>query len=88
MSQKIFLLVPFEIKDNLKETEKILYDPNRKLWYCEVLTKGLEQYEMRYVDIHFMERDIWKPKLKSMKWLKDEKSWVVNGNDYKIYSSQ
>lgn len=82
---QIYLLVPFEIKDKIKETESISWDKERKLWYCEVLTKGLEQYEMNCIDLHYLDRDIWKPKLKSLKWLKDTKKWVVNKEDFKTF---
>ena len=87
MTQKIFLLVPFEIKDNLKKTEKISWDKDEKLWYCETLTNGLEKYELKYINIEYKDKDLWKTKLKSMKWLKDEKIWGISVDDYKIYSS-
>ncbi len=88
MSQKIFLLVPFEIKDNLKETEKISWDKDEKLWYCETLTKGLEKYELKYIDIEYKDKDLWKTKLKSMKWIPIPKKWAVNKDDYKTWGSQ
>ena len=65
---KIYLLVPYEIKDTLKKTEKILWDTDAKMWYCEEITEGLKDNEIRYIDIEYMDKEEWKVKLKSMKW--------------------
>ncbi len=64
---KIYLIVPYEIKDNLKKTEKILWDTDAKLWYCEEITDGLKDYEIRYIDIEYMDKEECKLKLKSLK---------------------
>ena len=84
---KIYLIVPYEIKDNLKKTEKILWDTDMKMWYCEELTEGLKDYEIRYIDIGYLDKDEWKLKLKSMKWDKIEKCWMVNNKDFEIYNN-
>ena len=85
MTNKIYLLIPFEIKDKIKETESIFWDVERKLWYCTELTEGLKDYEMYLVDIEYMEKDFWKEKLKSMKWNCHFESWMVDKNDSQIY---
>ena len=37
------------------------------------------------IDIEFDEKDTWKPRLKSMKWLSDEKNRAITSEDYKIF---
>jgi hypothetical protein len=85
---KNYLLIPFNKKEEVKKTEKISWDADRKLWYCSELTEGLKKYEIYMVDIAFDEKDTWKPLLKSMKWLSDEKIWAISSEDYKIFSGE
>ena len=85
MTNKIYLLIPFKIKDTIKESESIFWDVERRLWYCTELTDGLKDYEMNLVDIEYMEKDFFKEKLKSMKWNSHFKSWMVDKNDSQIY---
>ena len=66
---KILLLIPYELKDELKKTEKIFWNTDKKLWCCNKLTKGLKDYDLKFVDIDYTEKDEWKLKLKSMKWI-------------------
>lgn len=85
---KIYLLIPFDKKEELKKSEKITWDKERKLWYCSELTEGLKPYEKIIVDIKFEFKDLWKQHLKSMKWIPDEKSWSISSEDTKIYTTK
>jgi hypothetical protein len=80
---KVYLLIPFDKKDDIKKSEKISWDAERKLWYCDTLTEGLKEYELFMVDIPFDDKDRLKTELKSMKWMSAEKIWAINAGDYK-----
>ena len=79
---KIYLLIPYELKEELKANEKISWDSNRKLWFCNQLTDGLKKYELFMADIPYDDKDRLKAELKSMKWLGNEKVWAINRQDY------
>lgn len=84
--ERIYLLIPFNLKDELKK-EGIKWDVEKKLWYCIEITEKLKDYEIRYIDIEYMEKDFFKEKLKSMKWDKIERCWMVNNKDFEIYNN-
>lgn len=86
---KVYLLFSYDLKEELKANEKISWDSNRKLWYCNQLTDGLKKYELFMVDIPFDDKDKLKTELKSMKWLSNEKVWAINRYDYvKLYGKE
>lgn len=86
---KVYLLIPFELKEELKKNEKISWDSNRKLWFCNQLTDGLRKYELFMVDISFDDKDKLKTELKSMRWVSNEKIWAINREDYvKLYGKE
>ena len=86
MSNITKLLIPFELKDEIRKEFKIKWDSDKKIWkYIGELPEGLVKYQMKYLDIPYEVKDEWKAKLKSMKWVATEKCWAVNFDDYKLY---
>lgn len=79
---KTYLLVPFDLKDELKKTEKISWDADKKLWYCLKITEALKRYVAFFVDVEYDEKDEMKAKYKSLRWNSSLKSWLVNEEDF------
>ena len=79
--ERTYLLVPFNLKDELKK-EGIKWDANKKLWYSLEITETLKPYVLFFVDVEYDEKDEMKEKYKSLKWNGTLKSWLVNGEDF------
>jgi len=69
MAEKTYLLIPYELKDGLKKTYKIKWDAKQKLWYANKMEEGLNKYKIVPMDISYDDKDFFKTKLKSMKWV-------------------
>ena len=79
--ERTYLLVPFDLKDELKK-EGIKWDAEKKLWYCLKITETLKPYVGFFVDVEYDEKDEMKEKYKSLKWNGALKSWLVLGEDF------
>ena len=79
---RIYLLVPFDLKDELKKTEKILWDTKKRLWYCLKITETLKPYVAFFVDVEYDEKDEMKEKYKSLRWNRTFKSSLVVEEDF------
>jgi len=79
--ERTYLLVPFDLKDELKK-EGIKWDNEKKLWYCIETTETLKPYVAFVVDVEYDEKDEMKKKYKSLKWNSSFKSWLVLGEDF------
>lgn len=79
--ERTYLLVPFDLKDELKK-EGIKWNNDKKLWYCIEITEKLKPYVCFFVDIEYDEKDEMKAKYKSLKWNGILKSWLVIKEDF------
>lgn len=88
MNNKIYLLIPFEKKDELKKLYKIKWDANSKLWYSLKDIEELKQYTIKKIQVEYADKDIMKSKYKSMRWNDDEKTWICSNEDYIKFTSK
>ena len=63
---KIYLLVPYEKKDELKKLYKIKWDAETKLWYIGEMVEGLKPYAIMKIQVEYGDKDLCKSKYKSM----------------------
>jgi hypothetical protein len=64
---KIYLLVPYEKKDELKKLYKIKWDAETKLWYVGEMVEGLKPYAIMKIQVEYDDKDLCKSKYKSMR---------------------
>ena len=81
-SKKIFLLVPYEKKDELKTLYKIKWDIKTKLWYIGEMVEGLEPYKIMKIQVEYDDKDDYKLRYKSMRWQTTDKTWTCSYEDY------
>ena len=72
MSNKIYLDVPFILKDYVKQSGA-KWDLNKKLWFITNENQKLDKYKIVYLDIPFDEKE--DAKNAGAKWDMDKKSW-------------
>lgn len=82
MENKIYLLIPFEKKDELKKLHKIKWDADLKLWYVPEYNENLKSYTIKEIQVDYEDKDIMKSKYKSMRWNKADKFWTCSYDDY------
>ena len=80
--KKIFLLVPYEKKDELKQLYNIKWDAKSKLWYIGEMVEGLESYKIMKIQVEYDDKDLLKSKYKSMRWQTIDKTWTCSYEDY------
>ena len=83
--QKIYLLIPFEKKDELKKLHKIRWDTEKKLWFIGEIVEDLKPYQIKKIVIPYESKDIVKEKYKNIRFEKETKSWLFSLNDYNDY---
>ena len=81
MADKTYLLIPFELKDDLKKTYKIKWDAKLKLWFVDKMEEGLNKYKIVPMDIRYDDKDFYKSKLKSLKWDAAKRNWICSVED-------
>ena len=81
-SNKIFLLVPYDKKDELKKLYNIKWDNERKLWYINEMVEGLKPYTIMKIQVEYADKDFCKSKFKSMRWRTPDKTWICSYDDY------
>lgn len=78
----IYLLVPYEKKDELKKLYNIKWDAQRKLWYINEIIDELKPYIIMKIQVDYEDKDLCKSKYKSMRWSTSDKTWICSYDDY------
>ena len=73
-----YLIVPFEIKDEVKELGAF-WDNDVKMWYMPKKIKELEKYKRTEIYVPFDDKDIVKNL--GAKWDASKKIWVIAKRD-------
>ena len=81
-NNKIYLLVPYDKKDELKNLYNIKWDTNTKLWYIGEMVEGLKPYTIMKIQVEYADKDLFKSKYKSMRWHTIDKTWTCSYDDY------
>ena len=81
-SNKIYLLVPYDKKDELKKLYNIKWDNDKKLWYTNEMIEGLKPYTIIKIQVEYDDKDLCKSKFKSMRWRTIDKTWICSCEDY------
>jgi hypothetical protein len=81
MTEKIYLSIPFELKDELKKAYTIKWDAKKKSWFSDKMEEGLNKYKTVPIDIEYDDKDHYKSLLKSMKWDASNKTWTCSIED-------
>ena len=88
--QKIRLLFPYEKNSEFKKLG-VKWDIENKMWYFPSidgdLPDNLKPYKCFKIVITFEDKEFFKPLLKSMRWDKNNKIWLVNQEDYDKFLS-
>lgn len=83
--QKIRLIFPYEKNPEVKKLGA-KWDSVNKIWYYPsingVVPDELKPYKAHKIFVEFDDKEFLKPILKSMKFDKNEKVWIVNQEDY------
>jgi hypothetical protein len=83
--ERIRLLFPYSENANVKKLGA-RWDTENKYWYYPSingkLPEELEKYKLEYIQIDYDDKEYFKNDLKSMKWDKVKKLWMVNTEDY------
>ena len=79
---KIYLLVPFDKKDELKKLYDIKWDAERKLWYIGEIVEELKPYTIMKIQVDYEDKELCKSKYKSMRWHTIDKIWTCSYEDY------
>lgn len=88
--QKIRLIFPYEENSKFKKLG-VKWDADNKMWYFPSLDgelpDNLKAYKCFKIAINFEDKEFFKPLLKSMRWDKNNKIWLVNQEDYDKFLS-
>jgi hypothetical protein len=79
------LCIPYALKDELKNSHKLKFDMDKKIWYIlsnDDLPEDLKKYKQMFVDIDYDDKDIMKKKYKSLRFDFLEKSWYCSLEDF------
>lgn len=80
------LLIPFELKDELKaKYNTIQWYKDEKIWKFVGkydIPADLRKYRIKEIDVPYDEKDIMKEKYKSMRWNQINKTWMISQEDY------
>ena len=85
IENKIYLLVPYNKKDELKKLYKIKWDAEKKLWYVGEMVEGLKPYAIMKIQVEYSDKDLCKSKYKSMRWNTIDKTWICSYDDYMTF---
>jgi hypothetical protein len=88
--QKIRLLFPYSENAEVKKLGA-KWDNVNKYWYYPALNgdlpEPLKKYKAHKIFIEYDDKEYYKPLLKSMKFDKIEKMWLVNQEDFDTFSN-
>lgn len=83
--QKIRLIFPYEQNPEFKKLG-VKWDMEQKIWYYPSLDgelpDNLKAFKCYKIVINYDDKEFYKPILKSMRWDKNLKVWIVNQDDY------
>lgn len=82
---KIYLLVPYEKKNELKELYIIKWDAKSKLWFIDEMIDELKPYTIMKIQVEYDDKDIFKSRYKSMRWHTTDKTWTCSYEDYEKF---
>lgn len=87
--QKIRLIFPYEENPKFKKLG-VKWDMEQKIWYFPSidgeLPDNLKPFKCYKIAIDYDDKEYYKPILKSMRWDKNLKVWVVNQEDYTCFT--
>ena len=84
---KYNLLVPFEDKEIVKKLGA-KWDSLNKIWYfIGDLPEELQKYKSYPVHVEYEDKDIFKSKYKSLRWIPTKKNWLCNETDYRAITA-
>jgi len=88
--QKIRLIFPYEDNSKYKKLG-VKWDSEIKMWYFPSidgeLPDNLKPLKCYKIAINYDDKEFFKPLLKSMRWDKNNKIWLVNQEDYNKFLS-
>jgi hypothetical protein len=88
--QKIRLIFPYEENSKFKKLG-VKWDTENKMWYFPSLDgelpDNLKPCKCYKIAINYDDKEFFKPLLKSMRWDKNNKIWLVNQEDYDKFLS-
>lgn len=88
--QKIRLIFPYEENSKFKKLG-VKWDNENKMWYFPSLNgelpDNLKPLKCYKIAINYDDKEFFKPLLKSMRWDKNNKIWLVNQEDYDKFLS-
>jgi len=88
--QKIRLIFPYEDNSKYKKIG-VKWDNENKMWYFPSingeLPDNLKPLKCYKIAINYDDKEFFKPLLKSMRWDKNNKIWLVNQEDYDKFLS-
>lgn len=88
--QKIRLIFPYADNSKYKKLG-VKWDNENKMWYFPSLDgelpDNLKPYKCYKIAINYDDKEFFKPLLKSMRWDKNNKIWLVNQEDYDKFLS-
>lgn len=88
--QKIRLIYHYEENSKFKKLG-VKWDNENKMWYFPSLDgelpDNLKPYKCYKIAINYDDKEFFKPLLKSMRWDKNNKIWLVNQEDYDKFLS-
>jgi len=88
--QKIRLLFPYDHNSKYKKIG-VKWDNENKMWYFPSLNgelpDNLKPLKCYKIAINYDDKEFFKPLLKSMRWDKNNKIWLVNQEDYDKFLS-
>lgn len=83
--QKIRLIFPYEQNPEFKKLG-VKWDMESKIWYYPSLDgelpDNLKPLKCYKIAIKYDDKEFYKPLLKSMRWDKNLKVWIINQEDY------
>ena len=83
------ILIPFELKDEIKKTSNIVWNAEEKSWYCNKITPELEDYEIIPVAFDYKnDREVMRKNFKSLRYNPKSKLWEMNKKDFKEFMSK
>lgn len=86
--QKVRLIFPYEKNSEFKKLG-VKWDNENKIWYFPSLDgdlpDNLKPYKCYSIAINYDDKEYFKPLLKSMRWDKIRKVWVINEEDYQKF---
>ena len=83
--QKMRLIFPYEQNPEFKKL-RVEWELEQKIWYYPSLDgelpDNLKPLKCYKIAIKYDDKEFYKPLLKSMRWDKNLKVWIINQEDY------